>query len=191
MVAHGDEIVPLAREDILAITEGETTFQAIVRTLRDADLASVSSAYLVDDRDEVNLEFLIALLSADGRLPIVVSLFNENIAPHLQAANPNVRVLNPAKIAAPAFVDALDVPLSHTTALCPGPHCLGADAATGRPPHRETEHRVRDDAAGRHGVFSRGATVVLDRRVVFRHGDGGHRGLRRHQPAERQHARPS
>lgn len=36
---------------------------------------------------EVNLEFLIALLSIDRQLPVVLSLFNENIAPHLQAAN--------------------------------------------------------------------------------------------------------
>ncbi len=113
VTASGGEIVQLARENIRSGLEGEPTFESIVRMVRDADLTSISSAYLVDDRDEVNFELLIALLSVDRRLPTVVALFNENIAPHLQAANPNVRVLNPAKIAAPAFIEALDTPLTH------------------------------------------------------------------------------
>jgi hypothetical protein len=119
IVANGAEVLWLAHDDARATAGGETAFQATVRMFRETDLTGVSSAYLVDDRDEINLEFLLALLSADPSLPIVVSLFNENIAPHLQAANPNVRVLNPAKIAAPAFVAALDAPLSHRLRYVP------------------------------------------------------------------------
>lgn len=119
VTANGGEIVLLAREQIHTASVGEPTFESIVRLVRDADLGTIASAYLMDDRDEVNLEFLIALMSVDRRLPVVVSLFNENIAPHLQAANPNVRVLNPAKMAAPAFVDALDTPLAHVLGYRP------------------------------------------------------------------------
>ncbi len=121
VTASGSEIVLLARDDIRSASVGGSTFGSIERMLRDVDLTTISSAYLVDDRDEVNLEFLIALLSVDRRLPVVVSLFNENIAPHLQAANPNVRVLNPAKIAAPTFIDALDVALSDALRYRPAP----------------------------------------------------------------------
>ncbi|MBL0170507.1 MAG: potassium channel family protein [Gemmatimonadaceae bacterium] len=117
--ASGGEIVSLSREHVRPTSEGEPTFESIVRMVRDAGHGGIASAYLVDDRDEVNLEFLIALMSVDRRLPVVVALFNENIAPHLQAANPNVRVLNPAKIAAPAFVDALDAPLTHALGYRP------------------------------------------------------------------------
>ena len=112
--ARGFGVALLSREDARPNAAGAPTFDAIVRLLRDIDMTGVSAAYLVDDRDEVNLEFLLALLSVDQRLPVVLSLFNENIAPHLQAANPNVRVLNPAKIAAPDFIAALDTPLTHS-----------------------------------------------------------------------------
>ena len=111
--AHGAQVVLLAREEVGATFANQRSFESIVQMVRDADVPSISAAYLVDDRDEVNLEFLIALVSVAPRLPVVVSLFNENIAPHLQAVNPNVRVLNPARIAAPVFVEALDTPLAH------------------------------------------------------------------------------
>ncbi len=112
-VRDGCDVVSLARTTGQASAATAPTFDAIVELVRDADVHRIAAAYLVDDRDDVNLEFLLALLSLAPRLPVVVSLFNENIAPHLQAANPNVRVLNPARIAAPAFVDALDTSLTH------------------------------------------------------------------------------
>lgn len=112
--ARGCKVVLLARDQVRRDSAGEPTFESIVRLLREVDLAAVSAAYLVDDRDDVNLEFLLALLSVDPRMPVVVSLFNENISPHLQAANPNVRVLNPAKVAAPDFIAALDTPVTHS-----------------------------------------------------------------------------
>lgn len=115
----GREVVFVSREQFRSPASAEPTFEAIVQGLRALGAASATGAFLVDDRDEVNLEFLMALLSIDPRLPVVVSLFNENIAPHLQAANPNVRVLNPAKIAAPTFVHALNTPLTHALRYTP------------------------------------------------------------------------
>ena len=111
--AEGADVVFVTRDQFRTAASGEPTFDTIVAGLRSLGIADIAAAYLVDDRDELNLEFLIALLSIDSRLPVVLSLFNENIAPHLQAANPNVRVLNPARIAAPTFVRALDAPVSH------------------------------------------------------------------------------
>lgn len=117
--ASGAEVVLLARDTRTAEAGGAPTFVSIVELLRRLESSNLAAAYLVDDLDEVNLEYLIALLTVNPRLPMVLSLFNENIAPHLQAANPNVRVLNPAKIAAPTFVEALDVPLSYTLRYVP------------------------------------------------------------------------
>ena len=119
--AVGAQVVLLANEEVGATLVSQPSFESIVQMVRDADVEHISAAYLVDDRDEVNLEFLIALVSVAPRLPVVVSLFNENIAPHLQAANPNVRVLNPARIAAPVFVEALDTPLARSLRYRPAP----------------------------------------------------------------------
>src|SRR5262245_60451766 len=72
---------------------GSPGFGDIREALTAVDFDSVSAAILADDGDARNLELAIALISVNARLPIVLSMFNENVAPHLQAANPNVRVL--------------------------------------------------------------------------------------------------
>ena len=119
ILASGCEVVVPAPDDLHSEHPGAPTFDDKVRRLRATDMTGVTSAYLVDDRDEVNLEFLLALLSIDQAMPVVLSLFNENISPHLQAANPNVRVVNPAKIAAPVFIEALDASLTRTLMYAP------------------------------------------------------------------------
>lgn len=106
------DLVPAAR------SEG-STFEAATRALAELDVASLHRAYLVDDRDERNLELLIALTARHKDLPVTAALFNESIAPHLQAANGNLRILNPAKIAAPTFVEALYAPVEHVLRYVP------------------------------------------------------------------------
>jgi voltage-gated potassium channel Kch len=96
-----------------------SSFEGISRALRDVDLEPIDMAFLVDDRDERNLEQLLALVTQRPTLPIVASFYNENIESHLRAAYPNVRILNPAKIAAPAFVAALAAPITHTLRYAP------------------------------------------------------------------------
>ena len=88
------------------------TIEKIGIALKDIDLQSVSMTYLLDEKDEKNLELIIALISLQKDIRITASLFNENIAPHLQAIHPNLTILNPAKIAAHAFVKALDEPVT-------------------------------------------------------------------------------
>lgn len=123
-------IVQLTMSGVTPAAGPTLNFTAIVAMLRDVDLSTVRSVYLVDDRDEVNLEFLVALLSLDQRLPVVISLFNERIAPHLQAANPNVRVVNPARFAAPTFADALVAPRIRTRTH-PAPSAVAERRVTG------------------------------------------------------------
>lgn len=111
--ADGREVIHLPA---VAASGSAPAFASIVERLRAIDPGAFPAAYLLDDRDDLNLQCLVALLSVHPTLPVVLSLSNESIAPHLQAANPNVRVVNPFKMAAPALVDTLDTPLSHTFA---------------------------------------------------------------------------
>src|SRR5262249_22861577 len=109
-------------EDRLVSEDGRASrFEIIRQALASVDVETLGSAILVDDRDDRNLELAIALLSINARLPVAVSMFNESIAPHLQAANPALRILNPARIAAPVFVDALEAPLHHELRYKPLP----------------------------------------------------------------------
>ena len=99
----------------------ESRLDMVARVLRDVDLEASPAVFLVDETDEHNLELLIALISLKRDLRIVVSFFNANVAPHLQAAHPHIRVLNPAKIAAPAFIAALDEPMEFSLRYTPVP----------------------------------------------------------------------
>ena len=56
----------------------------ITATLANIDLSSLSMAYVLSERDENNLEIVVAMMALNKDLPITTSLFNENVAPHLQ-----------------------------------------------------------------------------------------------------------
>nr|MBP6314042.1 potassium channel family protein [Chitinophagaceae bacterium] len=75
---------------------------------KQVDLEHVKMIYLLDDKDENNLQLVIALSALKLNIPITVSLFNENFISNLFKDNPKITILNPAKIAAPHFVEALD-----------------------------------------------------------------------------------
>jgi len=79
--------------------------------LKKLDVDTIRMVYLLDEKDEVNLQLIIALISLYPGMPVTASLFNENLTPHLQAEHSNVTIFNPAKIAAPYFVAALSQPL--------------------------------------------------------------------------------
>ena len=89
----------LSRDATRTMEPDESRHDALVRILSGIDFGAIDGVFLVDDRDDVNLELLIALTSMHRDIIIVASLFNESIAPHLQASHPNIRVLNPARIA--------------------------------------------------------------------------------------------
>lgn len=119
--AQGHPLVALTRAGIHGSGTDSSALDTIERALAAVDLDTLATAFLVDDQDEHNLEMLIALISLRPALPVVASMFNENIAPHLQAAHPNVRILNPAKLAAPTFIAAMRAPLERTLRYVPAP----------------------------------------------------------------------
>ncbi len=119
--ARGHRLVPWAEDPAAIPAERASRFADTRRALDGVDLEAVTAALLVDERDDRNFELAIVLSSLRSRLPIVASMFNENIAPHLQAANPNLRILNPARIATETFADALDQPMTHRARPRPRP----------------------------------------------------------------------
>ena len=102
-------------EDIFEIKDTKnSTLDKISKTLQKIDLSSLKMVYLLDDNDERNLELIIAFIALGKDLHITASFFNENIAPHLQARHPNIQILNPARIAAKTFVNALYEPITRS-----------------------------------------------------------------------------
>lgn len=77
-------------------------------------LKNVCLIYILDEQDEINLGLILKMISLSKEIRIIASLFNENIIPHLQVAHANLTVLNPAKIAAPVFIETLDNPIEHS-----------------------------------------------------------------------------
>lgn len=96
------------------ISSGNRSY-SLIENLREylatMDIEGIGMVYLVDEKDELNLQLIIALISLYPDISITASLFNENLTPHLLANHANVTILNPAKIAAPHFVAALYQPL--------------------------------------------------------------------------------
>ncbi len=99
----------------------QNTIDTVTNRLKTIDLSSLRMAFLLDDDDQKTIELVVALISLNENVHITASLFNERIAPHLQAAHPNLKILNPAKIAATAFVDALYTPTTRTLRYTPTP----------------------------------------------------------------------
>jgi Trk K+ transport system NAD-binding subunit len=87
-------------------TESISLIENIGVFFSEINIDDLAMVYLLEDKDENNLQLIIALISSYKNLPITASLFNENLIPHLQAAN-NLTILNPARIAAPSFVAML------------------------------------------------------------------------------------
>jgi len=85
-----------------------STISETEKIFHNMDMKSFTMTYVLFEKDEDNLEIVIAMMALYSSIPITTSLFNENIRPHLEKANTKLIILNPAKIAAPLFVKALD-----------------------------------------------------------------------------------
>jgi hypothetical protein len=85
-----------------------STIQETEKVFHGLNMKSFTMTYILFEKDEDNLEIVIAMMALYPSIPITTSLFNENIRPHLEKANAKLIILNPAKLAAPFFVKALD-----------------------------------------------------------------------------------
>lgn len=100
------DVIHTTFDSINVNNESTSLLENIENYFSTIEIEKVKMVYLIEDKDENNLQLIISLISTYKELPITASLFNENLIPHLQAPN-NLTVLNPAKIAAPAFVALL------------------------------------------------------------------------------------
>jgi len=125
VAAAGGEVYSLPGALASSADAGQSSAAALARVLAPGEAGEpgqsgrLSAACLVDDADEVNLELLLALRAVTTSLPVTVALFNGSVAAHLGATHPDVRVVNPAAVAAPAFVAALETPVARTTRAAP------------------------------------------------------------------------
>ncbi len=106
---QGYEILHSNLEQINATTDSVSLIENLDAYIKKIDLSSLAMVYLLEDKDENNLQLIISLISLVTNIPITASLFNENLIPHLQKDHINLKILNPAKIAAPSFVEQLYV----------------------------------------------------------------------------------
>jgi hypothetical protein len=102
-------------DEINAVSKSVSLLENLQEYLKQLDVDTIRMVYLLDEKDEVNLQLIIALISLYPGISIAASLFNENLIPHLQGQHSNVTIFNPAKIAAPHFVAALSQPLERKT----------------------------------------------------------------------------
>ena len=107
--AAGYEIMSTNVDVINTETESFSLIENLGSYIHKIDISSIAMVYLLEDKDEDNLQLIISFISLLIDVPITASLFNENLIPHLQKDHINLRILNPAKIAAPAFVEQLYV----------------------------------------------------------------------------------
>ncbi len=112
LAKHGYEILHSNIEDINEETDSVSLIENLSNYIEKIDLSSLAMVYLLEDKDENNLQLIISLISLVTDIPITASLFNENLIPHLQKDHVNLTILNPAKIAAPSFVDQLNIEVS-------------------------------------------------------------------------------
>lgn len=104
-------VVHSSIDEINAGTQSFSLIANLQEYLGRMNVEAIGMIYLLDEKDELNLQLIIALISLYPAISITASLFNENLIPHLQANHANITILNPAKIAAPHFVAALYQPL--------------------------------------------------------------------------------
>ena len=73
-----------------------------------AGIAGADTVYLVDDDDQFNIQFFLLAAALNPNAHLVMSLFNDSLAPHLRSGHKSLVVFNPAAIAASEFAKAAE-----------------------------------------------------------------------------------
>ena len=107
------EILHSTIDIITSKSESVSLVENLNSYINDIDLSSVAMVYLLDDKDENNLQLIIYFISTYPHLHVTAALFNENIIPHLKTENSYLKILNPARIAAPSFVEQLSIQIKN------------------------------------------------------------------------------
>ncbi len=84
-----------------------SVLERLRRVFRDAGIQRAKAVFLLHDDDRRNIEMSLVAISLNQQIPIIVSLFNEDLAAHLQATHANLFIRSPARIACRQFVKSL------------------------------------------------------------------------------------
>jgi Trk K+ transport system NAD-binding subunit len=89
----------------------ESLIEHFRNALQEAGIQNARAVYVLDEEDRYNIQFALIAISLNDSVPIIVSLFNAELAGHLQDCRSGIIVLNPAQVATNLFVEALRAPL--------------------------------------------------------------------------------
>ena len=88
-------------------TNGEhSIYEQYQEKFEEAGIKEADVVYLIDDEDRFNIQFFLIASKLNPNARLVVSLFNDHLAPHLRSGHKVLDVFNPAAIAAAKFADA-------------------------------------------------------------------------------------
>ncbi len=80
--------------------------------LEKAGIDRARAVYVLDEEDRYNIQFALIVISINDSVPVIVSLFNAELAAHLQTSRQKIEVRNPAQVATAVFVEALRTPVT-------------------------------------------------------------------------------
>lgn len=95
-------------DEVASTPVDESTLEYARDVLEKNGVADADIISIVDREDRRTLYLLLAVLSCNEHVPIIVALSHDTLADHISSIHPNVRVCNPTAVAAPAFVDAIE-----------------------------------------------------------------------------------
>ncbi len=101
-------------EGILTPNNEHSLYEHYKQKFESAGIHEADVVYLIDDEDKLNIQFFLIASSLNPTAKLVVSLFNDNLAPYLRAGHKLLEVHNPAGIAAAEFAQAAVKKLSKT-----------------------------------------------------------------------------
>src|SRR5258708_23908248 len=80
--------------------------------LEKAGIDRARAVYVLDEEDRYTIQFGLIVISINASVPVIVSLFNAELAAHLQTSRQKIEVRNPAQVATAVFVEALRTPVT-------------------------------------------------------------------------------
>lgn len=117
----GSGHLPIKVRELLE-TKGYTVFYIPSEEFRDAEdflntkkileksnIAQAQAVFILDADDGRNIHFSLAAIALNENVPIFVALQNKNLSHHFKIAHKNMRVLNSSAVAAPKFIEALNM----------------------------------------------------------------------------------
>ena len=100
-------------EEIVWTDVQESSFDYARTVLRGKGIEQADAICVLDKEDRRNIHLLLAALTLNHTAPTIVALTNEDLGRCFELNHRNVRICNPAAIATPLFVEAIDGPASH------------------------------------------------------------------------------